>query len=166
MTAGALHQAEQTQPFGKTRVPRMAVRHRRILLAIDIGFADRHLGQLLAQRDLVGEGPIGVRVELVEARLCQREIGIVDEGFAPDLERQRHRIIVGAGDGIEQADIVRRDHIVEAFAVKRNKGVDLDQPLDPVRKTVGNTRDDHAAIAVADQPDITQSLGLDIFCDR
>jgi hypothetical protein len=32
-----------------------------------------------------------------------------------------------------------RHHVVEAFAVERDKRVDIDQPLDPVRKTVGNS---------------------------
>jgi hypothetical protein len=42
----------------------------------------------------------------------------------------------------------------------------IDQPLDPVRQTIGDARDDHAAIAVAHQPDVTQSPGLDIVGDR
>jgi hypothetical protein len=45
---------------------------------------------------------------LVEARLGQREIGIVDEGFTPDLKRQHHRIIVRAGIDVRCAPIATK----------------------------------------------------------
>jgi hypothetical protein len=48
-------------------------------------------------------------------------------------------------------------HIVEqALAVFRHEGVEIDHLRDPLARAVGDTRGDHAAIAVPDQDDVAQ----------
>jgi hypothetical protein len=107
-----------------------------------------------------------MQIEFGEGGFCQFEVGVVDEGIPPDFERQHHGAVVGGGHCVEQADIVRRHHVVEALPVERNERIDIDEPLDPVRQAVGDARDHHAAIGVADQADVAQIVRFDVADDR
>ena len=51
--------------------------------------------------------------------------------------------------------------IEQRLSVVGHKGIDIDQLLDLVARTVGDAGGDHAAIAVADQHDVAQILVLD-----
>ncbi len=138
-----------------------------ILRAIDIGFGDLHLGRISAQRNPVAEGLERMRIEAIVGALRQREIAVIDECLAPDRERQHHRAVAALGmDRIEHADIVRRHHVVEAFAIVRHERIPVDQPADPLGHPVGDPGDDHAAIAVPGQDDVTEVVLDEIIDDR
>src|SRR5262249_50717128 len=138
VTAGNLHQPEQAQFLRQPRMPWIVMGQRRVLRAIDVGFPDLHVRQICLQRNLVGQGLVWMRVENVVGLLCCRRIGVIDESLAPDRERQHHRAVAAlGGDLVEQRHIVRRYHIVEAFAVGGGEGVPSDQAAHSIRELVG-----------------------------
>ena len=58
-----LHKTEQTQLFGKPRVPSQRVRQRDVLRAIDIRLRDLHVNRAHLERNFVSQGLERVRIQ-------------------------------------------------------------------------------------------------------
>ena len=164
---GDLDQAEQAELLRQPRMPGHRVRQRGVLGAVDVGFGDLHLRRVPRQRDLLGEGAEGVRVELVVGGLRERGVGVVHERLAPDRIGHDHRAVADlGGDLLEQVDIVLRHHVVQRLAVIGHEGVPVDQPADAVGRLVGDPGDHHAAIGMAHQDDVREIVVGEMVDDR
>ena len=128
-----------------------------VLLAVNVRLADLQFGQRRGQHDLVGEGLVRMRVELLVGRGRERQVGVVDEGgLAPDQGNgSMTRAVVRRRDAVEEAD-VNRDHVVERLAGQRHEGVDVHQTADAIGHQRLGARDHHPAVAVAGQAHVAQ----------
>jgi hypothetical protein len=96
VAAFAFDQAVQTELFREPGMPGQAVRQGDVEPAVDVALADLQGGERLLQHDLVGEGLVRMRVQLLVGRGRQGQVGVVDAGLAPDRERQHHRALLAA----------------------------------------------------------------------
>ena len=104
-----------------------------VLRAVDVRFSHAHIARIGLQRNLVCKGLNRMRIENVVCAFRGFQVGIVDERLAPNRKRQHHGAISALrGDEVEQTDIVRRHHVVQTFAVVRNKRIPVDEPADSV----------------------------------
>src|SRR5262245_26183783 len=100
-----------------------------------------------------------MRVQNIVRTSRSVEVGVVDERFPPDWKRQHDGTVAPLGrDGIEQGGVLRWSHVVDAFAIIRDKGVPVDEAADTLWGSVGDPGDDHAAIAVANENDVLEVL--------
>src|SRR5262249_47804246 len=85
------------------------------------------------------------------------EVCVIDERFAPDWKRERHGAVAPlCRNRLEHRRKWPWHHVEEAFTIVRNERVPIHKTADPVLKSVGDAGDDHAAIAVADENDISE----------
>src|SRR5215831_14827624 len=133
-------------------MPWIVMRQRDVLGAIDVGLCDRHLNGINPQRDLISQGLDGMRVQCIECTLCRLDICIIDKGLPPDWKRQNDGVVASFNrNSLEKLDILRWQHVVEAFAIVWHEGVPVYEAPDAAWNSVGDAGDDHAAIAMADK---------------
>src|SRR6516165_5158756 len=140
-------------------MPWVAVGQRDVFGAVDIGFLELPLTSIGREQDLVGKGLERVWVQQLARSLSGIQISVIDERFPPDWKRQHDRAVAPLGcNRIKQRNVLRREHVVHAFAVVRNKRVPVNEATNAIGPPIGYTSDDHAAVAVADENDVVEII--------
>src|SRR5215468_6962470 len=85
------------------------------------------------------------------------EVCVIDERFAPDWKRKNHGAVAPlCRNSLEHRGKWPGHHVEDAFTIVWNEGVPIHKTADPVLNSVGDAGDDHAAIAVADEDDVSE----------
>src|SRR5215472_5565290 len=147
-------------------MPWIVMRQRDVLSAIDVGLRDWHLDGIRPKRDLVPQGLDGMRVQDVECASCRLDVGVIDKRLTPDLKRQDNGFVAPFNrNRLEKLDILRWQHVAEAFAVVWHEGVPIYEAPDTAWNSIGDAGDDHAAIAMADKDKIHKVVHIQILND-
>ena len=78
MTARNLYKPEQSEFLGQSRVPGMLMRQCYVFRTVDIGFADRYIGGIDLQRNLLSQSLKRVWIQELVGALCGLKVDIVD----------------------------------------------------------------------------------------
>jgi len=143
-----------------------ACRTTEVVLAIQEGLADGHLGGILHETDLVGHRLVRMivqqRVEVPHGRF----VSVVHEHFAKDGVKHGQAAI-RLPDLPEHLVVSARCEVFHALAVVRNVGAPVDQPAhrtfgQPVRRA----GDDHASPGMAEQHGVGDPIVAKIGDER
>ena len=82
--------------------------------------------------------------------------------------RQQPSLALGLHECLHRRSAVRGHEVQQALPVRRDEGVEVDQPRDAARHPLGDAGDDHSGGAVADEDHVVQALedqGVDDVVD-
>jgi hypothetical protein len=107
-----------------------------------------------------------MRVEDVISALRGVQVNVIDERLPPDRKRQYYGAVAAlCSDGVEQANVVRWHHVVQALAVVRNKRIPVDEAADFIGNSVADASYYHPTITMADQDDVPEIILIYIVND-